>query len=80
MSASVQIDELILRIPGASAAEARALAEEVARQLARALAGSRGAPAAPGPARLELRVVAELGQPREKIAAAIAERILGGLR
>jgi hypothetical protein len=74
---TLHIEEMVLQIPGKTPEEAQWLAEEVARQLALAL---------PDTAVMEnldvlnLRVVLPPNTPRERMAAEIAQAILGKLR
>lgn len=74
-AADLRIDRLVLRVPGLTPDEARALGREVAERLARAPAP--GSAARVGA--LELRVDVPRGVPREHLARLVAERIRGRL-
>jgi len=72
----LEIEELVLRIPGLERFEARRLAEDVARCLAEELARP-PAQAAPRVDRLHLQVAA--GAPPHELARLIARRIREGI-
>jgi len=76
MDERVTIDELVLRVPGLSADDARRVAADVARRVGHGLAAA--LPAASLGA-LELRVEVPAGTPPELLAERLAHAILKGL-
>jgi hypothetical protein len=73
---TVRIDELHLRVPGLSAGEAKSFAEEVARRVAEELPLS-GRQEQVG--LLDLHLTFTQGTRRDRLAGAVAEKILAGL-
>jgi hypothetical protein len=76
MDDRVAIDELVLRIPGLRAEDARKVAADVARRVGRGLTEALP-PRALG--RLDVRLEIADGTPAERIAEQIADAILRGL-
>jgi hypothetical protein len=74
---TVRIEELLLRVPGGRAADARRLGEDVARRVAEALPAD-GREERLGA--LELRVRVPFGAAQDRLAGEIARAILAGLR
>lgn len=73
----IRIDELRLRIPGLTEAEARRLGEEITRRVAEEL------PAGGSPGRLslvDLRLSIPAGVSKDQLAVRIAKEILNQLR
>lgn len=75
---SIDIDELVLCVPGLAAEQARTLGEAVARRVGEALSVTAGARADVGA--LDLRLKLAPGMAIEQMVEAIADAILTRLR
>lgn len=74
---TLEIEDLVLRIPGLAGADARRVGEEVARRLAEALQRWRMGPVPPA---LDLRVTVPSRTRREDLPRLIVTRILSALQ
>jgi hypothetical protein len=79
MSACIELDDLVLRVPGLSQVEAQALGEQVARGVAERLSGASLGHAGCELGGLELRVQADAlatGAGQRALAARLVEQIV----